>query len=685
MKRLLIPAAVVLSVLGLSCGWPHPRARVRIGTNNSPPFNYLDARGRPTGFGVDVLNRAAQRAGITLDWVVSETGPDGTFAAGRADLWPVVTHYEARKKDLYLTEPWWRLGTVLYFPEGVPIKSVQDLAGKRLVLSSPAKRFRPNVHFPETTRIETVATSEQGLYKLCAGETDAVLLDIRVADGALLNRPTICGSQRFGAIKVPEAIRGFAIGARFGFEREAERLRAAIDELAMEGEIVRLANQWNFIDQTDTALISWLETTRRRNERWRLVGFALGAALLVTLGFAAALQRARRRAESSAVARSQFLANMSHEIRTPMNGLLGLTELVLAGELAPDHRAHLTLARESGQRLLAILNDILDFSRIEHGKVELEEAPTDLRDLCERCVKTQFAAAQAKGLQLRAEIDPRVRPWLLADSLRLQQVLTNLLSNAIKFSERGEIVLRLTVAPADGHDQELRFAVSDPGVGIPPEHHARIFEAFTQADASTTRRYGGTGLGLAISSQLVRIMGGHLELESEPGCGSTFRFALRLKPASAPETRNPVAGAVPGRPLRLLAAEDNPVNRTLLERVLSRAGHRLVMVENGEQALAVLEQEPFDAVLMDMHMPVMDGLEAARRIRERESGTGRRTPILALTALAAQGDEERCRLAGADEYLAKPFSAGELLAVLARLVPADEAAEPAPTPVRRRK
>jgi signal transduction histidine kinase/ActR/RegA family two-component response regulator len=660
-------AVLVLAGLASSCAsLTGPRPRVRIGTNHSPPFNYLDEKGRPIGFAIDVMNRAAARAGIDVEWVASQVGPEETFARGKADVWPVVTSFPARKKLLYLSEPWWRLATVMYYREPLGIRSLDDLAGRRLALTSPSKRFMPNAKFPPSTVVEVVSNSDEGMRMLCAGQVDAVWLDLRVAEGALLNRPDNCAGQRFGARRVPEGMREFAIGARPGFEREAEMLRGAIDELAIDGVLVDLATRWNFIDQTDTALISWLDTTRRRSTLWRWFGYTLGGALLVLGAFVWALQRARQRAEASAVARAQFLANMSHEIRTPMNGVLGLTELVLSTDLTPTQREHLQLAHDSGRRLLGILNDILDLSRIESGRMPVESIPFQLPGVLAASLQVVQPMAQAKGLRVQLDQEPGVPEWVLGDPMRLQQVLVNLLGNAVKFSNRGDVTLdvRHRLSPSGRH--AIHFAVTDQGIGIAPEDQERVFEAFTQADATTTRRFGGTGLGLAISRELTRMMGGELTVESQLGAGSTFRFALEFPPAPSAGETAPLLDA-PGRTLRILAAEDNPVNRMVLERILRRAGHQVRLVENGRQAVEAAVAESFDAIIMDVHMPELDGLDAIRAIRAHETRSGHHTPILALTALAAMGDQERCLAAGADSYLAKPYRADELLTALAFL------------------
>ena len=395
---------------------------------------------------------------------------------------------------------------------------------------------------------------------------------------------------------------------------------------------------------------------------WSAVCAALAVALLVSLVALGLALRAKRRAERSAAARAQFLANMSHEIRTPMNGILGMIELARLAGVDGEPAEYLETAHESGRHLLRIVNDILDFSRAESGSLMLERLPFSLADSAERAVQAVQAAARAKGLRLRQEVDAELPEWVEGDPCRLYQILVNLLGNAVKFSEQGEIVLRIRAA-----GERIEFAVADAGIGIPAERQASIFDAFAQAEESTARRYGGTGLGLAIAAELVRVMGGELRVQSQPGAGSTFRFAIPLAAVAAPAANSTGLEEAPGRSLTLLVAEDDTVSRTLLERMMVKAGHRVTSVEDGSRAVAATARQRFDAVLMDVRMPVMDGLEAARRIREQERAAGVRTPIIALTALALPSDGEQCLEAGMDLFLAKPYRRAELLAALAKL------------------
>ncbi len=375
------------------------------------------------------------------------------------------------------------------------------------------------------------------------------------------------------------------------------------------------------------------------------------------------LRRAKELAEDAAATKASFLATMSHEIRTPLNGVIGTATLLSDTQLDDNQQHYVSTLKRSAEVLLSLINDILDFSKMDAGKMQLANSAFSLSALMHDLDSMFHDQFTQKGVRVHYQVDPQLPDWLLGDEHRLRQVMINLVGNALKFTERGGVSVRVLQLERQNQHARIRFSVKDTGIGISPAAQARLFEAFTQADSSTTRQFGGTGLGLTISKKIVELMQGNLQVESSEGKGSHFFFDIDLSETDSPVIAAPPSDAISStshQDKRLLLVEDNKINQLVAGKFLQKFGYQYDIAENGAEALERIETQTYDAILMDCQMPVLDGFEATKRIRLQEQGSQRHLPIIGLTANALEGDREKCLACGMDDFTTKPINLNEL-------------------------
>ncbi|MBC7926114.1 MAG: response regulator [Bryobacteraceae bacterium] len=674
LKRKSTAAIAAIAMIVLASGWFWTtRSRVqygrtiRIGVDKAAPYQQWKD-GNPVGFTVDILNEAARLRGIRLEWVHRPAGPKPSFEAGDVDMWPLVSTEAGKSWGLYASDPWlanqfamiWRSETSEAEPEW--LDQTISIASLAFTLSRARKmlpRFREDL-----TPNRSVA-----LQHLCQGFSTGAFIEVRLLEAMLMRRPSSCENTDFRVRVFSDMQIPLSILATPAFGAEVDALRAEIQLMFQDGRFGARVDRWFVFSNVEAHTLVQLQ---RQSQETTYALVAL-AALLPLLAFLFVLYRRARTAtgiaEAANKARGEFLANVSHEVRTPMNGVIGMTEVLLGTSLTPEQYDCALTIQESAIQQLSVLNDILDIAKIDSGQINFEKIPFSPTNLARKVVVSWRSAAELKGVALSLDVH-ELPEIVLGDPTRVRQILSNLVNNAVKFTEEGTISVRMWSAPADS-GVRLCFSVSDTGIGIKPAALSKIFEKFTQADYTTTRRFGGTGLGLSISKQLAELMNGSISVESDLGKGSVFTCSINLQIGSAelakPETRGQQkARLLSAHPVLLV--EDNKTNQKVGTLLLKSLGLEVDVADNGVVALAMLAVKEYSAILMDCQMPEMDGYEATRQVRQSPQ---RAIPIIALTAGATSQEKLLASAAGMNAFLSKPVRKDELREMLARWLPYD--------------
>jgi signal transduction histidine kinase/CheY-like chemotaxis protein len=671
-RTLAFTSIAVVCLAAVWYGTPlHERHKgvLRAGIRNQILSSNLNPEGRVDGLAVEILKEAARRRNVKLEWINCPEGPDAAMRANKIDLWPITQDLPERRKHFHITAPWLAAERCLITkgpPPGVwkGERVIYGLGPESQLLAATPGAIP--VHVPGD--LAAVAA-------VCAGDARAAFIVMQSLGAFVLKKPAGCEKSDFRVTPVHGKSLKLGIGSTFEAADDADALRLEVGRMAAEGALEQLFNKYSLYSIAETADIYELMEAQSRARAVELGGLGMIVALGILAWQVKRVREARRAAEKANNAKTEFLANMSHEIRTPLNGIVALTEVLGRTGLSTEQRDLTAIVMSSAESLMNIVNDILDFSKIESGGMTMEHIDFDIRSAVEEAVLLFTPRARQKGLEINFHLASAVPRMITADPIRIRQVLMNLLANAIKFTDTGGISIEVDRTGSADTGPALLFRVTDTGIGIAPEVSAKLFRAFTQADSTTTRKFGGTGLGLAISLRLVTLMGGSIGLESEPGKGSTFWFIIPAPSpteASAPLPAMTYRPAVFGQPApvapakfaqpaartasdcRILVVDDNPVNQLVAVRALRTLGYEPDVVASGEAALDALTHSNYDLILMDCQMPGMDGYAATAEIRRRETGR-RRTPIVAMTANAIDGDRERCAAAGMDDYLSKPF------------------------------
>ena len=639
----------------------------RVGVDHAPPYNLLEP-GKPVrGLAVDVITEAARRKGIRLEFIPLDIAVDDAFRRGIVDLWPAATDTPERRGWLHVSKPYLANHLSIVSRGEQPAYRLEDLLGRRIGVarSRIVKEILGRVA-PEGYEAVEVASRRESLVALCEGRVQASIIEQRYLEQSLLSRPAECTGVSFQVLNAVGADRMLAIISSRQASHVADALRDAISDMISDGTFTVMMERWSAFSGSELRTALELEEAEKRGSTvlMGLLAALMAAALLIWQN--RRLAHARAAADSATRAKSDFLASMSHEIRTPLNGILGMTQLLQATHLDKEQHDTVEVIHQSGEHLLKVINDILDFSKVEAGKLELDSISFDVQSLARQVTAIIKPDADAKGLKIELVLQGKPAPMLLGDPHRVRQVLLNLLGNAVKFTDTGSVRFSVETAKARSGWLTVRFIIADTGIGIPKAKLGLLFEKFSQLDSSRTRRHGGTGLGLAVCRELVQLMQGSIQVESEEGSGSCFTVELPFAVAPIPKLdagESALSNFQVLQGMRVLLVEDNPINERVALKLLERCGCEVSIARNGAEAVSHLARHPVDLVLMDCFMPEMDGCEATRRIRAL-NGDAARVPIIAMTAGVHEDDRLRCEEAGMDGFFSKPFELEALVALL---------------------